>query len=72
MLPILDKLIDLPVEEDNEAYGKCRDLACNVRKRLVVWHEKEKARQVEREREESKERGRDEERWSGRRRGRCR
>ncbi len=35
MIPILDQLINLSVEDSNEAYPKCRELACNVRERLV-------------------------------------
>ena len=38
MIPILDKLINLSVE-DNESYTKCRDLATGVRQRLVVCKE---------------------------------
>ena len=39
MVPILDQLIGLSVE-DNEAYAKCRELACGVRQRLLICKEK--------------------------------
>lgn len=39
MIPILDKLINLEVE-DNESYTKCKELACNVRTRLQACKEK--------------------------------